>query len=302
LFYTGLPTDEWANHLAQPAVKPLYQRRANGEVVLDLAERVGALPDLYEFINLSMLEEPYKLDIDKKYTMEEIADRKLKSLFGEEHGVEWFRQNGGAIRWAKKVEEIYWKPFVHARVPIYFESFLHVGADIDRVAKEHGIPDFDTWAFQALPDWNPCSSHEEKRPEFDMWAFYFRVPFHTFTSTANNPWLDEISRIDPYAYYIVMNEATAAKKGIKDGDWVEVKSSLTDGKIKGIAKLMQGIQPESLAISGFGGHWAKGLPIASQPGKGANIEWLIPLDFENMDIPTFNQDICVKVKVTKVMD
>jgi len=53
-------------------------------------------------------------------------------------------------------------------------------------------------------------------------------------------------------------------------------------------------------VSGHGGHWAKGLPLASKPGKGINFNRLLKQDFEHMDTLSLNLDLCVKVKVTKV--
>ncbi len=298
VFFNGLPVKEWTYHVGQPAVAPMHQRRPNYDVVFELAERVGLLPAMNMLINAMHMDDSHQLDPNKRYSLEEIMDRRFKSLFGEARGLEWFREHG-VLHWPKKAEEVYWKPFVHARVPIYFESIKTVGENIEKVKKEHSIPDFPTDQFQALPDWNPCPSHEEKRPQYDLWAFYFRTPFQTFTSTADNAWLDEVSRIDPYAHFVVMNPATAEKKGIKDGDWVEVESSATLGKVRARARLSEGVHPEALAMSGFGGHWSKHLPIASQEGKGACFEWLLPLDFEHMDVPSMNQDLCVKVKVTR---
>ena len=56
---------------------------------------------------------------------------------------------------------------------------------------------------------------------------------------------------------------------------------------------------EVIAYASGGGHWARHLPIASQPGKGVSPLWLIPLSWDYVDTVTFNLDVCVKVKVTK---
>ena len=60
------------------------------------------------------------------------------------------------------------------------------------------------------------------------------------------------------------------------------------------------LHPEVVAVGGYGGHWAKTLPIASQPGKGVAFNWLLRQSFEYLDTISFNQDLCVKVKLTKV--
>ena len=46
--------------------------------------------------------------------------RELKNNFGAERGLDWFKENG-VIKWKKKPEEVYWRPFVDVRVPIYWE-------------------------------------------------------------------------------------------------------------------------------------------------------------------------------------
>ena len=186
-----------------------------------------------------------------------------------------------------------------ARTPIYFEHLLTVGDQIEKVKKEHGISGFDTSDFQPLPDWKPCASYEEKRPDYDLYGIYYRMPVHTFTSTYNNPWLDEVSKMDPYIYNIAINTETAKKKGIKNGDWVILQSAGTGHEVEGRAILSEAIHPEVTAYCSGGGHWSKHLPIASQKGKGVNPEWLIPLSWDYIDTVSFNLDLCVKVKLTK---
>ena len=293
------PVDAWTYHLRQPVVTPMYQRRQSQKVMLELAERVGMLGDLYEAMNLIFdIKAPYRLDRNTKYTWEEIVDRRFKGYFGPEHGLEWFKKHS-FVSWPKKVEEMYWRPFVKGRVPIYFESFQTTGEQIEKVKQEHHIPGFDTADFQPLPDWKPCKSHEEKRPGFDFYGIYYRVPYHTFTWTYNNPWLDDVSKTDPYVYYIAMNTATASKKGFKDGDAVLIESAGTGNVVEGRVRLTEGIHPEVIAYVSGGGHWAKHLPIASQKDKGILPQWLIPLDWEYLDVVSLNLDLCVKVKITQ---
>ncbi|MEE9611926.1 MAG: molybdopterin-dependent oxidoreductase, partial [Desulfatiglandales bacterium] len=293
------PVDEWAFHIRQPVIEPMFQRRPAQKVLLELAERLGILGDMYSAMNkIFDFKEPYTLDSTKKYTWEEIVDHRLKGHFGPEHGLDWFKENG-LIRWPKKVEEVYWRPFIKARTPIYFEYFKTVGEQIEKIKKEHEIPGFDTSDFQPMPDWRPCASYEEMRPEYDLYGIYYRVPVQTFTSTYNNPWLDEVSRMDPFVYNIAINTETAKKKGIKDGDRVSIKSAGTGHEVDGTAKLTDTIHPEVIAYTSGGGHWAKHLPIASQPEKGICPAWLTPLSWDYIDTVSLNLDLCVKVRVTK---
>ena len=132
-----------------------------------------------------------------------------------------------------------------------------------------------------------------------MYGIYYRVPVQTFTSTYNNPWLDEVSGMDPYIYNVAINTGAARKKGIKNGDRVIIESAGTGHKVEGRVALTDSIHPEVIAYASGGGHWAKHLPVASQPDKGICPEWMIPLSWDYIDEVSLNLDLCVKVKVTK---
>ncbi len=297
----GLPTDSWVFVLRQQAVEPAFERRSATEVILDLAERAGMLPDLYAVMNATFeMAGAHTLELDKKYTFDEIVDRRHKSWFGDKFGLEWFKENG-VLTWPKKTEEVYWEPFVKARTPIYFEHLLGIGEDIRRIKDETGLfSDFETDDFQPYPDWKPCPHHEETRPDFDLDVFYGKINFHAHTHTGNRAWLDEISAIDEIANAININSQTARKKGLKDGDWVELESATNGKKVRGVVKLTGTLHPGSLAVSGHGGHWAPGLPLACQPGKGVSFTALLDPGPRYVDGVSFNYDMCVKVKLTKV--
>ena len=293
------PVDEWALHIRQPVVEPMFQRRPAQQILLEIAERLGMLGDMYRQMNkIFSFKAPFLLDPAQKYTWEEIVDRRLKGDFGPERGLTWFKEQG-LISWPKKVEEVYWRPFVKGRTPIYFECFPKLGRQIEAIKQEHGIPGFDTSDFQPLPDWKPCSAHEEGRPDYDLYGIYYRVPLQTFTSTYNNPWLAEASSLDGHIYGLAINTETARGKEIKDGDWLTIKSAGTGHEVEGRAILTELVHPEVIAYASGGGHWAKGLPIASRPEKGICPEWLIPLSWDYIDTVSLNLDLCVKVKVTK---
>ena len=286
---------EWAWQIRQPVVEPPASIRSSNEVLLELAERIGFLEDFYAVINFAGgLTGPYMLEPNGKYSWEEVVDRWAKSYFGPGHGLEWFKEHG-LIKWPKKVEEVYWRAFVDVRIPIYFEYFLRVGEDIKKITSELGI-NWDISDYQPLPDWKPCPSHLVEQAGYDFYAFYYRVAWHTFSWTMENPWLNELSELDPWTYYVVINAGEGKRRSIRDGDliWIE---SIDGYKIKGRVRLTEGIHPEALGIANNCGHWAEGLPIAK--GKGARVCELQPIDLEHTDMPTNNLDLCQKVRIYK---
>ena len=94
-----------------------------------------------------------------------------------------------------------------------------------------------------------------------------------------------------------MNAATGRKKGLNDGDVIEVES-YQGRKVTGTVKLMEGQHPQTMGIAATAGHWAKGQPIAR--GKGTNFDTLLPMDFEHMDPVCGNIETAVRVRVRKL--
>jgi anaerobic selenocysteine-containing dehydrogenase len=87
-----------------------------------------------------------------------------------------------------------------------------------------------------------------------------------------------MSASNPYTFNVVMNEETAKKKNIEDGDIICVENHWGD-KVEGSVKLSRLIHPRVLAVVGLGG-WAKGRPIAK--GKGVSFNSLLRADHKHM--------------------
>ncbi|MBI2304101.1 MAG: molybdopterin-dependent oxidoreductase [Chloroflexi bacterium] len=288
-------TGYWYWGLRQPVVPPAGEARDWTEVLLELAERIGFLDELYEVLNITLhLSPPHRLDPTQKYSPEEINDHWAKSMFGEEHGLEWFRQ-AGYLKEKRQVEEIYPGPLLKPRFPIYFEQLISAGEQVRTVTEELGLP-WDTSDYQPIPDWKPCPAYEERGSERDLYAVNYKVPFHYQSFTSENPWLNELSEQHPYAYKIMINTETAKRKGIQDGELIAVESAA--GRAQGRAKVTECIHPEVVAMAGVLGSWARGKPIAR--GKGPHFNSLLSLDKERVDWVSAAVDACVRVKVYRI--
>jgi hypothetical protein len=183
----------WGHTIRQPALAPLHERRHFCEVIRELGDRIGITDVMNLMHNVYFgIEGEHALEPGKQYTWEQVADRVYKSYFGSERGLDWFREHG-VVTWPKRVEEVFWKPFVHARAPLYNEWVLRAGAEIRRIAGERGMKGVHTHEFLPLPDWFPCRAAQAV-DGFDLRAIYYRVPWHSFSATYENPWLDEISQ------------------------------------------------------------------------------------------------------------
>ena len=285
----------WGWPIRQPVVPPTHERRSAREVLLGVAYRMGLGPEMNMALNVFYgLDGPQMLDPKRTYTFEEVADRELQHKFGPEHDLAWFKEHG-VITWPKKVDEVYWRPFVDVRVPIYWEFMIGLGAKIRAIAATRGMT-FDPAYYSPLPEWLPCPSHEVKDPRYDLYAFYYRDVLHTNGFTMENPWLDEASRMDPYSYRIALNTETARRRGIRDGDTVWIESA-TGRRVSGRARLTEGIHPEGVGIAACAGHWTRHQPVAQ--GKGVFFNDLLEVDYEHTNPVNLNLDLCAKVRVAK---
>jgi anaerobic selenocysteine-containing dehydrogenase len=281
-------------HLRQPVVEPATTMRHPGEVVQEIADRLGMLGDIYRLMNHTYLfNQAYELKPDRRYSAAEVVDNAARSWFGDDHGLDWFRTNE-LIRIPRDVEEAYIGPYLHARLPIYLEHFIDRGEELKKTIGELGY-DWDFSDYQPISDWWPCPSYKAvQKGEFDLIAVHFKFPF-TYGSFGNeNPWLNEICE-RTNAYSVLLNASVGRAKGLHDGDTVWVESPVQ--KVQATVKLTQCIHPQAVGIGGHFGHYAPNMPISL--GKGVNFNALLPTDLDHVDKISTALDHCVEVKVYK---
>ena len=286
---------EWGWPIRQPIVEPTHERRSARDVMLQLAYRLGLGPEINMAVNsLYGLDGEQMLHPDKTYDIEDISDHELKHKFGPERGLEWFKEHG-VITWPKRVEEVYWRTFLDVRIPIYHEYLIELGERTGSICAEAGIS-FDPAYYGPLPEWLPCHSHGEKDRSFDLFAFYYRDAIQANGFTMENPWIDEMARIDPFSYRIAINAETGRRKGLRNDDVIFIETA-TGRRVTGRVKLTEGIHPEGVGIAACAGHWSKHQPIAK--GKGIFFNDLLEVDFDHSSPVNLNLDLCAKVKVGK---
>jgi molybdopterin-containing oxidoreductase family molybdopterin binding subunit len=280
--------------MRHPVVTPAPGVRHIQEVFQDIGDRLGILPDMYRLLNHAyMITGDNMLKAGQRYPTADIIDRTARSWFGDERGLDWFREHG-VIRLPRSVEEAYIGPFVEARVPIYLEHFLDRGEELKKVTGELGL-EWDFSDYKPLSDWMPCASHDAlEHGDYDLIAVHFKFPYVYGNYGNENPWIDEICE-HTRAYNVLLNETVGKAKGLRDGDSVWLESPVT--KVRAKVKLTQCIHPQAVGVGGHFGHTSPGMPIAR--GKGVNFNSLLPTDLDHIDKISTALDHCVEVKVYK---
>ncbi|MBI4523569.1 MAG: molybdopterin-dependent oxidoreductase [Deltaproteobacteria bacterium] len=286
--------DDWSWQVRQPVVDLPPGMRHPQEIMMEIAERLGILGDFYRLINHAFrLKEPYTLNPDRCYPAREVVDRMTRCWFGEERGLNWFRESG-VIRIPREPDEAYIGPFIDARLPIYLEHFLARGQELEHVVTRMNL-DWDLSDYAPLSDWMPCPSYEAiQNGSYDFIAVHYKMAYVYGGFGNENPWIDEICERTG-SYNVLVNADVARARGIDDGDEVWLESPVN--KIRAKVKLTQCIHPEVVGVGGHFGHWSHGMPIAR--GKGISFNSLLPTDLEHIDKISTALDHCVQVRLYK---
>lgn len=243
---TGYPGN-WECYIRQPVIEPVLERRDESEVLIDLMDRVGARPMFNQILGAMMgLKEPWQIGADDAPSWTEIVDRYCKSHFGDDHDLQWFKENG-IVSWPATVEEWYWPQFSDAgRLVVYHEHLLRNAAKMREIVEAHGI-DYPVRGWSALPFWQPCAQCRERDEAFDMAAVYYKHPLSSQSYGRANVLLDDALSKDVSMDYFLMNRETAKKKGIADGDQVVIRSR--DGAtLNGVVRLSEVVYPSVIAV------------------------------------------------------
>jgi molybdopterin-containing oxidoreductase family molybdopterin binding subunit len=288
--------DQWYFTLRQPGVESKPNVKHLAEVILELGERLGLSKKVNAGLNTKLrLKDPYRLEEQRSYRWEEILDLSAKSSFGADHDLKWLKKNG-FIAWRRGLGERYPRGVLDLpRLPIYFEHFLEARKQVEPLIKEAGL-DWDLSGYQAMPFWKPCPASSQRDRGYDLMAVNFKYGFHSFSTTQQNPWLEELTSHHPWGYNLIMNAETARRKGIGEGDTVVVEAC--DGeKVIGTVKVTQGIHPEVVGVGACFGRWSRGQPAAR--GKGVHYNTLLPHKIAWIDTMSGHVDACAPIRVRK---
>ncbi|MGP8080844.1 MAG: molybdopterin-dependent oxidoreductase [Dehalococcoidales bacterium] len=279
---------------------PLNAMNIN-DILIELADRAGFLGEFNEQMNKIIgynTNDTDRLEPGKKYSWEEVVDRKVRFYTNGTYNLEQFKKNPVFVR-PVSVEEQYDVYFgmkakkLRYQIP-YIEIVKKTGDQLKGNLAKQGIDWWPTDEYTALPTYfSPVL--DEVPSEYDFYVVNCRVAPVSWGSNVGLPWVNEISSQLKGVGNVLMNARTAKKKGIADGDMIWIESPA--GKVKQKVKLVQGIRPDCLLISGQFGQYA--MPVAKETRR-ATVSTLVSINNDWTDKMTGNQQsIAVKAKIYK---
>ncbi|GAB6174310.1 sulfur reductase subunit SreA [Paradesulfitobacterium aromaticivorans] len=296
----------WA--LQQPVLtQPLYNSKEGNQIILDLCEKMGMLNEeqgLLSRLNQSLgLKTPFLLDPNQKYSWEQIMNLLCLSKTGGQNDLNWFKKNGLVTYKVYDVEKYYAATrYPKARVPLYLEEFVSHRLRFQKELEEKGVKrkpsnEYVLKQLSALPYWEAHPEHRASK-EYDLYCINYKNMQHHFANNITNAWLMELTEDqDPYALKIMMNRSTALKRGLQDGDRIEIEG-FTGGKIQGNIKLTQLIHENVLGIAGAYGLHSEN--IIAEAKKGPSFGDLLKLSEDVFNPLKVSLDRDLKVKIRKI--
>ncbi len=311
--------------IKQPVVKRAFNTMDITDITTELADKLGMLADYNEalnrgsFVGRKLKGTPYELKPDEKYIAEELYDRfcKVTTIGKETHDLEWFKQHGGLFEPFSKIGEgilrgkFYVRPWylyplmrergMRFELP-YQERLKRIGEELRARLYEKGIHWWDRQLdeYQALPKWEDVSEYLDevtikrfgKKPEdYPLWLLATKSTQYSWSGNVGIPLMHEVAGHVLGHTGIQMNRKTAESLGIKDGDEIWIESPY--GKMKGRAKLREGVRPDCVLTTSMYGQWAT--PFAKDLGI-PNLNQIAPALIELTDESGGSKDH-VKVRV-----
>ncbi len=304
--------------LRQPVVKPLFGQPAEYETVALLGRRLGLkTKDGKDFFRVGPLSgEPIEsvpawyedyLSNELKNGAPKMTLAELKAL----PGAVWVDKKG--TRYEKYAEELKPEQLEGASfdgnakaegTAIYDKPKEQKGQRIGTVIGGKPVKGFGTKSgkVEFVSKWLAEKTDAEGRPvdplpvyeprtwqpsaEYPLYFINWKEASHTHSRTQNNAWLLDIKPDNP----LIINPATAAKFGVKDGDEVWVESKY--GRVNARARLTTRIHPEVIGVQHGFGHTALG---RLAKGRGTSDSALRPTKSDPLSGQALHKEACVRL-------
>ncbi|HLB11861.1 MAG TPA: molybdopterin dinucleotide binding domain-containing protein, partial [Dehalococcoidia bacterium] len=197
-------------------------------------------------------------------------------------------KNKGKIKATQKYGYATSPPFGGVLHRLYGESLLRIQGEM----KSKGAEEVYWRDYTALPTWRQPTM-DSSPADYDLYLISFKQVEHKQSRTTS-PLLRELSP----EQRCEMNAKAASARGIQDGDevWVESQNAVTGEtrRVKTKARVVQGIRPDTVAMSHHFGMWTHSRTKEGGPTPNSLFHTM-----EGYVTNTADQTFQVKVRVYK---
>jgi anaerobic selenocysteine-containing dehydrogenase len=256
-----------------------YQIPYDGYAILwQLAKRLEILDDYIDNINKQWKLKNYPLQTGRDYSSEQIVEHIWKEktkgkdfTYAKEHG--FVGKHLSVKKTYLSGVEVKFKGPGKPKMNFYAEQLVQTLAKVKQQKAQHNLKIIDMDRYQLAMSPLPKKEHGFPTPhrEAKKYPFYLitykRMYRNQSGNTALNPILNALGP-DVQENFVLINRLTAQKLNIKNGAQVSVATRV--GKVQGKAKVIEGIRPDTLAVSYHYGQQSLAFPEYARQGIWIN--------------------------------
>jgi anaerobic selenocysteine-containing dehydrogenase len=161
-----------------------------------------------------------------------------------------------------------------AKMKLYADQLIDTYYKAEGIVKKNNLASFNLAKLKVAYSPLPTREHTMPTPHREAADFPFYLITHKRMyryqtgNTANNVILNQALGADAATNYITINNATGKQLGLKDGDKVTIETRV--GKVQGTANLVEGVRPDTIAVSYHYGMFSPGMAPSARNGTWIN--------------------------------
>lgn len=161
-----------------------------------------------------------------------------------------------------------------AKMKLYADQLIDSYYKVEEIAKKNNLAKIDLPQYKIAYSPLPTKDHAFPTPHREAKDYPFYVITHKRMYrnqsgfTANNAILNQALGADAATNYVQINTAAAKQMGVHSGDSVMIETRV--GKVKGTAQVVEGVRPDTIAVSYHYGTFSPGLAPAARNGTWIN--------------------------------
>jgi anaerobic selenocysteine-containing dehydrogenase len=269
-----------ASHIAirQPMVNPFNLEHDAYTIMWELMKRLELRDKYIEEINKAWGLKDVKFQLGRDYTTREGVEVIWADKTKKDFSVAIEQGFVGSKKSTKSKylsgAEAKFKGPGQAKMKLYADQLIDSYYKVEEIAKKNNLRNIDLARYKIAYSPLPTNEHAFPTPHREASDYPLYVVTHKRMYrnqsgfTLNNPILNQALGPDAATNYVTINAATANELGINDGDRVMIETRV--GKVQGIAKAVQGIRPDTIAVSYHYGMFSPGLAPAARNGTWIN--------------------------------
>jgi anaerobic selenocysteine-containing dehydrogenase len=264
--------------IRQPMANPYNLQHDAFTIMAELMKRLGLRDSFAEQCNKSWGLKEVTFKPGRDYTQREgveiiWADKTKKDFsVAVEQGFIGSRKTAKA-KYQSGAEDKFKGPG-KAKIKLYADQLIDTYYKVESIAKKNNLTGIDLAKYKIALSPLPNKDHAFPTPHREAKDYPFYVITHKRMfrnqsgNTVNNVILNQAIGADAATNYVQMNVKAAAELGIKSGDTVTIETRV--GKINGTAQAVQGIRPDTIAVSYHYGQWSPGYSPDGHKGTAIN--------------------------------